>query len=101
MASSDPLFVTHFCQSVFGVLFALALGSWMTVSAIRVVREPSYVSRRTIANWMIRMAATHSSLMRGHYAFWAWMMLAAGLAGDLVAVLGLAATIGWLVRTML
>jgi hypothetical protein len=99
LARTDPLFVTHLCQSVFAVLCFLAMGPWMTVAALRVIKAPSHLEKRTIANWLLRATARHSGMMRGDVRFWAWVMLLEGISLDIVGALGLVATLVWVLRT--
>ena len=76
--------VSALCQALYGLVLALALGPWLTIAGLRVISKPSRVEERSLINWVIRRASTHSG--RGNTRFWAWMVLVTGLGMDLIGV---------------
>ena len=82
------------CQALGVLIFALAFGPWMTLSGLRVLRDPSSVEEKSFINWVIRTSAARSSLATGNIRFWAWMIFLSGVIGDLIGVLMLVAIVG-------
>ena len=80
------------------LVFALAVGPWMTMSGLRVILEPSHVKKKSLMNWAIRRCTYHSSLARGNIRFWAWMAFLTGIGMDLLGVLMAVAIVGVIFR---
>jgi hypothetical protein len=67
-------------------LFAITIGPWLTVSALRVMTDPSRVRRRSPVNWFIRFVATHHPVYKGNVQFLAKMVFLSGIAMDILAL---------------
>lgn len=90
--------MTVVCQLLIGLACTLAIGPWCTVSGLRVIRKPPRVNKKSVMNWAIRRASTHSALARGNIRFWAWMCFLAGVGMDLLGAFALVGIIATLLR---
>jgi len=80
-------------QTLMAFAVTSAPGLWMTLSALRVIREPSRVKEKSLINWVIRTTAANRSLGIGNVRFWAWMAFLAGVVLDFAALLALVAVV--------
>jgi hypothetical protein len=85
MQRSNP--ETVFLQALIVLVMALILGPWATLSAFRIIRDPSRVKEKSFINWVIRVGAESHFLMPGDVRFWAWMVFFEGAIFDLMAIL--------------
>jgi hypothetical protein len=77
------------CQSLIVLAATLVIGPWVTVSAYRVIQNPTRVREKSLVNWAIRVGAESHFLMRGNVRFWAWMAFLFGIWIDLMAIFAL------------
>ncbi|HET92255.1 MAG TPA: hypothetical protein ENN99_16175 [Chloroflexi bacterium] len=81
-------------DAIAGLVIALIFGPWLTVAGLRVMRDLSYVRKKSIVNWVIRKYSTYGAVERGNIYFWAQMVLLVGVGFDLLGVLMLAVIAG-------
>jgi hypothetical protein len=62
MQPSNP--ETVFLQSLIVLVMASILGPWATLSALRIIRDPSRVREKSFINWVIRVGAER------HFLIW-------------------------------
>ena len=86
------------CQLLLFLTYAAVVGPWCTISGLRIIRKPSRINRKSVINWAIRRASTHSALARGNIRFWAWMCFLAGVGMDLLGAFALVGIIVTLLR---
>lgn len=84
---------TVLTQSLLVLVMALALGPWITLSALHVIREPSHVEKRSPINWVIQVSAKNHFLAPGNVRFSAWMVFLLGATFDLMAIIALVAVV--------
>lgn len=81
-------------QAILWLVIALAIGPWLTISGLRVMRKPSRVAKKSLVNWTIRLGATRHPLGRGNIYFWAQMVFLSGIIWDLIGMLSIVAIVG-------
>jgi hypothetical protein len=84
---------TLLTQILIILVVALALGPWVTLAALRVIREPSYVEKSLLVNWVIQICAERHFLAPGNVRFWAWMAFLLGVIFDIMAIFALVAVV--------
>jgi hypothetical protein len=84
MHTSNP--ETILFQSFVVLVMTLIVGPWATLSAFRVIRDPSHVREKSFINWTIQLCAESHFLMPGNIRFWAWMVFLLGSIFDLIAI---------------
>ena len=89
MDLSTPDQMTQVCHGVCGLVMSLFLGPWMTITAYRFLREQKRTNDKLVVPPIINYSSTHGPFMRGDTQFWALMLFASGVLGDLILIISL------------